>query len=193
MIGIGNVGRKQIEPVERSGGGRRERGDRRVGKLGDLGRGARGVGIAHRLDPVRLEPVAALAERLRMAHRLADTIARSDPHQRVADRQEMLARDHQPRFREQEMDIGDAAVERILDRNDRAVGAAVLHRVDRIGKVETGQRQAVRKCLGRRDMAVGAGRALKRDRARGLRHRGLGHPRDDRTGGGGEVFHRHGA
>ena len=59
----------------------------------------------------------------------------------------MLAGDHQPRFGQQEMDVGDAAVQRILDRDDRAIGAAVLHRVDRVLEVEAGQRQPVGKGL----------------------------------------------
>ena len=102
----------------------------------------------------------------------------------------MLAGDHQPRFGEQEVDVGDAAVERIFDRDDRMRGATVLHRVERILECEARQRQPVGEGFLRRDMAIGAGRALKGDRALGIGGGCRGHGGDDRAGGGGEILHR---
>src|SRR3546814_7849392 len=75
-----------------------------------------------------------LAQRLRMAHRLADVVAPLQPHQRIANRQEIFADDHQPRFGQQEMDVRDAAMQRIFDRDHRAIGAAILHGFDRVGE-----------------------------------------------------------
>ena len=101
----------------------------------------------------------------------------------------MLAGDHQPRFGQQEMHVGDTAVERILDRDDRTIGLALLHRVDRILERKARQREAVGERLLRGDMAVRPRRSLKRDRAlRGVGGGG-GHRGDDGTGGGGEILH----
>ncbi|SUJ26067.1 Uncharacterised protein [Sphingomonas paucimobilis] len=79
----------------------------------------------------------------------------------------MLADDDQPGFGQQEMDVGDAAMQRIFDRDDRAVGLARLHSLQRVGEIEAGQRQTIGKGLDGGDMAVGARRPLERDGARG--------------------------
>src|SRR3546814_10455582 len=74
-------------------------------------------------------------------------VCSSDLHQRIANRQEIFADDHQPRFGQQEMDVRDAAMQRIFDRDHRAIGAAILHGFDRVGEIETRQRQTVGKGL----------------------------------------------
>ncbi|KAK0359810.1 hypothetical protein LTR94_029801, partial [Friedmanniomyces endolithicus] len=102
-----------------------------------------------------------------MAHRLLHAVARAAPDQRVADRQEMFAGDDQPRFGQQEMHVGDAAVQRVFDRDDHTVGLPRLHRIQRVLEAEARQRQRAGKRLRHRDMAVGAGRALERDGAFG--------------------------
>ncbi len=85
------------------------------------------------------------------------------------------------------MHVGDTAVQRILDRDDRAIGLAIAHRIERIGEVETGQGQAIRERLKGRDMRIGAGGALKSDGAFGVRRGFLYHARDDRARGGCEI------
>jgi hypothetical protein len=72
-------------------------------------------------------------------------------------------------------------------------GPGVLHRVDRIGEVEAGQRQAVGKRFAHGHMAVRAGRALKRDRALGRCGGRFAHLGDQGAGGGGETLHQHGS
>src|SRR3546814_3243707 len=88
---------------------------------------ARGVAVRDGRDIVGAQPVAALPQRLFVAHRAGDG-PEVAAHQSIADRQEMLADDRQARFGEQEMDVGDAAVQAVLDRNDRAVDAAFADR-----------------------------------------------------------------
>ena len=84
--------------------------------------------------------MTALAQRLRVAHRFIHIIDRARSQEAVANRQEMLADDHQSAFRQQEVHICDAAVKRILDRDQRTPGKPFAHRVDRILETEAGQR-----------------------------------------------------
>ncbi len=66
------------------------------------------------------------------------------------------------------MDVRHAAVQRILDGDEGAGGAAVIHRVEGILEAEAGERQAVRETPLHRDMGVRARRALKGDGALGI-------------------------
>jgi hypothetical protein len=79
-------------------------------------------------------------------------------HQAVVDVEKMLAHDAQPAFGQQEMDIGHAAVLRILDRDDRLAGAPVLHRVERVLERKARQRQAIGHHFQRGAVRIGAGR-----------------------------------
>ena len=101
----------------------------------------------------------------------------------------MLSGDDQPRFGQQEMHVGDAPVQRIFDRNHRAIGAKIAHRIDRIGKIKARQRQPIRERLARGDMRIRAGGTLKSDGAGGIDGGGSGHLGDERAGGFGEIFH----
>ena len=91
---------------------------------------------------------------------------------------------------QQEVDVRDAAVLRVLDRDDRARGAAVLDRIERILEAEAGQRQAVGRIFERGPVRIGARRALEGDRARRIGGGGLGHLLDQREGGLGKAVHR---
>ncbi|GAA0297407.1 hypothetical protein GCM10009087_03990 [Sphingomonas oligophenolica] len=91
------------------------------------------------------------------------------------------------------MHVGNAAMERILDRDDRAIRPTVTHGIYRVGEIETGQGESVRERLERSDMGIGAGGALKGDGTIGMRGGLLDHPRHDRARGGGEIFHGKGA
>src|SRR3546814_2527992 len=110
----------------------------------------------------------SLAERLFVAHRAGDGTEVA-AHQSIADRQKMLADDRQARFGEQKMNVGDAAVQAVLDRDDRAVDAPFAHRVDRVLERIAGHRQRIRVIFARGEVAVRAGRALQRQSASGLR------------------------
>jgi len=87
------------------------------------------------------------------------------------------------------MNVGDAAMLRILDRNDRPVGAAFLHRVQRVFKAETGQRQTIGRIFQRGAVAVAPRRALKGDGAGGIGGGSGGHGVDQGDGGGGKTVH----
>ena len=96
--------------------------------------------------------MAALAKRLRMAHRGGQFGICRLCHQAVADHHEMFGNDRKPRFGQQKMNIGNAPMKRILDWDNRARGGSVLHCVDCILERETGQRQAIGIELKRREM-----------------------------------------
>ena len=102
----------------------------------------------------------------------------------------MLAGDRQPRFGQQEVDVGDAAVKRILDRDDGAVGATVLDRGDRVVEGKARQRQCVRERLAHRLVRIGPRRALEGDGAMRFGGGRGGQRGDERGGGGGIVGHR---
>ena len=56
------------------------------------------------------------------------------------DRQEVLADDVQPRGRQQMVDVGDAAGDRVLDRDHGELGLALVHRREGILEGRAGQR-----------------------------------------------------
>ena len=82
------------------------------------------------------------------------------------DRQKGLADDVQPRGRQQVVDVGDAAGDRILDRDHAEIRRAVLQRGERVLEGRAGQRLVVGKVLDAGDMRIGAGLALIGDRLR---------------------------
>ena len=73
----------------------------------------------------------------------------------------MLGHNRQPAFRQQKVDIGDAAMLRIFNRDDRAGSAAILDRLECVFKAEARQRQAGRIAFQRSAVAIAARRALK--------------------------------
>ena len=172
MVGVLHPGAVQRQAIKLGRVRRGERGEPDLVAVGDPRRRAGGIAMCDRRDIIGAQPVAALPQRLLVAHR-ARHRSKIAAHQAVADRQEMLADDRQARFGEQEMDVGDAAVQAVLDRNDRAVDAAFAHGVDRILERIAGHRQRVRVIFARGEVAVRARRALKRQSARrlGERHR----------------------
>ena len=80
----------------------------------------------------------------------------------------MLADDVEARIRQQVMDVGDAAGDRILDRQHGQRGAAVAHRRDRVLERRRRQRLPSREHLAAGEIGIGAGLALKGDEARGF-------------------------
>jgi hypothetical protein len=93
--------------------------------------------------------LTALAERVDVAlHRLQRRQRRAlDRHQMEADRQEMLADDVQARARQEMMDVGDAAGDRVVDRDHAIARRAVRDRGERILEGAAGQELAIRKDL----------------------------------------------
>ena len=77
----------------------------------------------------------------------------------------MLSDNVQTGFGEQEVNVRDAAVQAVFDRDDRAVDAAVAHGIDRVLKSIAGQRQRVCVIFSRGEVAVRTRRALKRQPA----------------------------
>ena len=88
------------------------------------------------------------------------------------DRQEIFADDVQVGVRQQVMDVGDAAGDRVLDRDHAEIGLAGGDRRQRVLEGRAGQRLASRIDLARGDMGIGAGLALERDFQLGH----VGHP-----------------
>ena len=161
--GILDILGDDLEPVKLR---RDRRGDGAIARIAlflDERRGACGIGVGHRHDPARAQILPGLAQRLRMAIGGGErTIAQ--PHDCVADRQEVLAGDRQAAFGEQEMDIRHPPVLRVLDRDQSARSAAILDRVERVFEAEARQRQRFGIVFERRAVAVAPRRALERDR-----------------------------
>ncbi len=96
---------------------------------------------------------------------------RANPYEELApylelmmDAQEMFADNVKPGFRQEMMDIGDAAVQRVLDRDDSKIGLAFANGVDRI--FESGRRHGsdMRQRLARGEIGIGTQLALEGDR-----------------------------
>ena len=82
-----------------------------------------------------------------------------------------LADDVQVRRRQQVVDVGDAAGDRVLDRDHAEFGRAVLQRREGVLEGRAGQGLEVGKIVGAGDMRIGAGFALIGDDL--LRHGSL--------------------
>jgi hypothetical protein len=67
------------------------------------------------------------------------------------------------------MDVGDPAVERVLDRDHTEIGAALANGGESVLERGGGNRFAMRERLARREMGIRPGLALKNDPA-GLVH-----------------------
>ena len=111
-----------------------------VAGLGDLARRARGVGGDDRLDAELADDLAALAERMDVAFHRLDVLERRALHrqQLVAHRHEMLGDDVQAGMRHQMMDVGDAAGDRVLDRDHGEPAFAAVIAAKQSSKVAQG-------------------------------------------------------
>ena len=69
------------------------------------------------------------------------------------------------------VNVGNAPVQRVLDRDHRLHRPPRLHRLERLLEREARQRRTVRKCLAHRLMRIGPRRTLERDGARGISRR----------------------
>ena len=87
----------------------------------------------------------------------------------------MFADNAEVAFGQQKMDIGNPAVLRIFDRDNRMRSAPILDRIERVFEAEARQRQAIGVPLERGAVAVAARRALERHSARRIGGGGLGH------------------
>ncbi len=84
-------------------------------------------------------------------------------HELEADRHEILADDVQARFRQQMMDIGDAAGDGVLDRNHGDIRLAAFQRHERILEGRAGQRLHGREHVTAGHVGIGAEIALEGD------------------------------
>ena len=100
-----------------------------------------------------------------MRQRLLDglSVAPGQRHQLVAHAQEVLADDVEVGVRQQVMDVGDAAGDRVLDRDHGIARLARLHGGQRVLEGRAGDRLEVGKDLAAGQMRVGAGLALVGD------------------------------
>ncbi len=177
-----------LEAIEVRRDARCQSGHGVIAQLRDIGRRARRIGIAHRHDAAFPQVEARLPQRLRVTVGGGER-AVAQRHQAGVDFEEMLAHDRQPAFRQQEVDVGHAAMLRVLDRDDRLPCAAFLDRIQCVLKREARQQQTVGQSLKRRPVRVRAGCALKRYGARGIGLGGGGHLLDKDERGGGIALH----
>ena len=170
VVGILDVLRQHLEIVDPGGQRRGDGADALVADLGDLARGARGVGMDQRREAVLLQEVAALRQRLDVALHRLDGLQRGagQGDQAVLDPLEMLGDDLEPGVRQQAVQVGDAAGDRVLDRDDGELRLARLDRAHRRLEGRTGQRRHVGKGRAAGHVGIGARLALKGDRVGGL-------------------------
>ena len=129
------------------------------------------LGRARRVVPVlRLElhlahEVAALRQRRRLAEDALDAVEGRalQAQQLMADAQEMLAHDVQAGIRQQMMDVGDAAHQRILHRNDAEIGVAGFSPPRSRPRRWAWAWLRMRHRLARRQIGIGARLALEGD------------------------------
>ena len=123
-----------------------------------------------------MQLAAALAERLGVAEHALDGLERraGRRHQLMAHAQEMLADDVEIGVGQQVMDVGDAAGDRVLDRDHGEPRFARLHRLQRVLERRAGDGLEVGERLAAGEMRIGAGLALIDDARRG-RLAGCGH------------------
>jgi len=101
-----------------------------VARGGDLGGAAGGIGADDALQAQLARPLAALVERVDVALHRLDGLERGALHRQqvVVHALEVLADDVQPRMRHQVVHVGDAARDRVLERDHAKLGLAVAHR-----------------------------------------------------------------
>ena len=136
-----------------------------VAALGDDAGAAGGVAGDDRLDAELADDAAALAERVDVALDGLDVgeLGAARRHQLVVDRQEPFADDEQAGLRQQMMDVGDPAGDRILDRDHAEIGLARGDRGQRVLEGRARQRLGVGIGLDDGDMGIGARLALECD------------------------------
>ena len=167
MLGVLDVGAQADEAVDVAGQLRGDDGLRPVAGFGDLGSGAGGIQPHHRLEVELADQAAALVERVDMTVHVRELL---DP--RARQRQQVvvhplivLADDVQAGARQQVVDVGDAAGDRVLDRDHRQPGLAVADGRERVLERPAGQRRQLRPRRAAGEIGVGAERALKGDDA----------------------------
>ena len=163
------------EAVRRRRGGGRDRGERAIAGVAHAACGARGVDLVARREVRMLgEELAALRERLRVRDHGAE-VGERDAGQReqaVLDRADHLAGDVKLAVGEEVVRLVDRAGGRVLDRQEREIGAAREHGVgrgaERVEAVE--QRAALAPAVAalRGEVRVRALDALVRDAQRGI-------------------------
>ncbi len=162
---------QHIEAVEFGGQRRGDGGDAGILQFGDVTGRTGGVVPVLRRQLELADDLAALAQRRALAHHGLDAVQRRtlQAQKLMAHAMEMLADDVEPGIGQEMMDVGDAAMQRVLDRDNRQIGLAVAHRRDRILEGGTGNGLGLRQGLARGQIGIGPGLALKGD-APGPRH-----------------------
>ena len=149
--------------------GREPRGDRTSGRVAggsDVGGGPGGVG--HDLGPVAVaaQELAALADGVDVAFDQVDRLQRGARHAQelVVHAHELLADDVQPAARQQVVHVGDAAGDRVVDRDHGVARLALAHGGERVLERVAGQGVELGEGLAAGEVRVGAGHALEGDR-----------------------------
>ncbi len=176
MVGVLDVLCEDLEVIDRSGEARRQRCSRRVAPLGDFAGGTGGITGDVRLQRQFADDLATLAECMDMAVDVGDRLQRRAVwrHQMKVDWQEVLGDDVEAGVRQQVMDVGDAAGDRILDRDHCVARLALLHEADGVLEGRARHRFASRIHFIAGDVGVGAGFALVGDANGGRRPAGAG-------------------
>ena len=156
---------EDLEAIDLGGKARRERGAGRIAPFGHLARRARRVAAHMRLQAELADDLAALAERMNVAVDTLLIVPRSavrHRHQLEVDRQEVLADDVQAGGRQEVVDVGHAAGDRVLDRDHGESGLRPPTTAAKASSnVGAGQRFPIRVHLLAGDVGIGARLALE--------------------------------
>src|SRR5438270_11918174 len=109
------------------------------------------------------DELAALSERRFLAeHRLHIGNRRAfDAQKLMAHAMKMFSDDMEAGFGQKMVNVGDASVQRILDRNDGQIGVAVADGGERVFECRARQRHRVWECFARGEIGISAGLTLK--------------------------------
>src|SRR5712671_4089090 len=142
-----------------------------------MARRARGVRPKQPLETHFADDVAALAEGRLLAHYGLDGAKRSprDGHQLMTNPMKMLAQNIDRRVGQEMVDVGNAAMKGILDRDKSKIHRAFAHGGEGVLERRRSNRLAMGQRLKRGEMRKGAGLALENHAARLLYQRHLGH------------------
>ena len=163
--GILDVLGEDIEAVDVGGQSGRERRARRIVPFRHLPRRAGRIARDMGRQSMPADDVAALSQRVDMAVHIRQPLQcrALRRHELEADRQEIFADDMQAGGGEEMVDVGDAAGERVLDRDHAERGDAVGDRGQRVLEAGAGQRLHIGIDVAAGDMGVGAGLSLVGD------------------------------
>ena len=170
MVGILEIGLENLEAVDLGGNRRRNRCLRRIASRRHVARRTRGIGLNAGRQSKRADVIAALTQGMNVTVHCLEALERRalDSHQMVVHALEVLGDEKKSGFRQQMVNVGNPAGQRIFDRNHRQRRFTRRDRFE--GRLEIGLRQhrhpGIDVAAG--EVRIGTGVPLKRNGIRGI-------------------------